>query len=276
MPFTCDICNKQYVGLTALKSHKRSKHDKIKDFKCSICPYETATKGQLKQHIKQIHDKIKDFLCSECTFTASNSSDLNRHVKSVHDKCKDIKCDKCDFSASSRSTVARHAKQVHDKIKDFKCDKCAYSSSTNGDLSRHVKFVHDRPQMDKKMSLGEYAIYSFLTKHNISFEKEIKFNDLISTKNKRLRYDFGILYNNIFILIEFDGRQHFEIVRWQNTDSAEQLKDKYNYIVECDQKKNEYAIQHNYPLKRIKYTDFNDIEGLLMEFLQPYFNLTRA
>ena len=110
------------------------------------------------------------------------------------------------------------------------------------------------------MSLGEYAIYTFLSKHDIEFEQEKTFNDLLSSKGRKLRYDFAVHHKDSITLIEFDGKQHFQKVRWQKNETEQ---DHFNYIVECDQKKDEYADQNNYQLIRIKYTDIKIVENIL-------------
>ena len=157
---------------------------------------------------------------------------------------------------------------IHDKIKDVKCDKCEFVCSTNGQLKQHIKQVHERPQTDKRMSLGEFAIHMFLTKQNIEFDREKTFHDLLSSKCRKLRYDFAIHHNDTIMLIEFDGQQHFKKVRWQKDDTEQQVEDHFNYIVDCDQKKNEYAEQNDYKLLRIKYTDIKNIDSILTEFLK--------
>ena len=76
------------------------------------------------------------------------------------------------------------------------------------------------------MSLGEYAIFNYLTKNNVVFQKEQSFNDLRSPKNKLLRYDFYIETHNL--LIEFDGKQHFQKIKWTNENTEEQIEARYN------------------------------------------------
>ena len=43
------------------------------------------------------------------------------------------------------------------------------------------------------------------------------------------------------LLIEFDGKQHFQKVKWTSENTDEKIEDRYNYLVECDNLKNEYA-----------------------------------
>ena len=115
------------------------------------------------------------------------------------------------------------------------------------------------------MSLGEYAIYDYLTKNKIEFEKEMKFKDLISPKNKLLRYDFYIKSHNL--LIEFDGRQHYEKIKWTSAETINDVNEHFNYIVECDHLKNEYADTNKIKLYRIKYTEIKNIENILKVLL---------
>ena len=155
-----------------------------------------------------------------------------------------------------------HLKQVHDKIKNIKCSKCEYVCSTNDLLKKHMNSIHERPKMDKRMSLNEAVIFNYLTKNNITFEQEKKYN-LLSPKGSLLRYDFYIPSLNT--LLEFDGKQHFKPVRWTILETDEQVKEKFEYLQLCDKLKNEYATNNNIKLVRIKYNE--DVEQRLSELL---------
>ena len=56
-------------------------------------------------------------------------------------------------------------------------------------------------------SKGEMKIGNILSQHNISYEKEYSFSDLVSNKGNRLRFDFCLFNkkNEIIGLIEFQG-----------------------------------------------------------------------
>jgi hypothetical protein len=116
--------------------------------------------------------------------------------------------------------------------------------------------------MDKRMSLNEAVIFNYLTKNNIVFEQEKKYN-LRSPKGSLLRYDFYIPSLNT--LLEFDGKQHFKPVRWTVLETDEQVKEHFEYIQLCDKLKNEYATNNNIKLVRIKYNE--DVEQRLSELL---------
>lgn len=60
----------------------------------------------------------------------------------------------------------------------------------------------------KHMSIGELNISKILKENNISFIQEYVFNDL-----PKSRFDFAILMGDeVVLLIEFDGEQHFHEV----------------------------------------------------------------
>ena len=106
------------------------------------------------------------------------------------------------------------------------------------------------------MSIGELKIYQLLTENNIPFEQEKKFEDCRSPiTNYPLRFDF---YVNNQYLIEYDGRQH------QEADGGwgEPLEN----IIARDAYKTKWCKEHNIPLIRISYKDYENltIQDLLL------------
>ena len=105
-------------------------------------------------------------------------------------------------------------------------------------------------------SKGEKIISYLLTIFGISYIREKKFDDLRDVQY--LRYDFYISEYNL--LIEYDGKQHFEPIKHFGGVDA------YNKTVEHDNIKNKYAEDNYYCLLRIKYTD--DIKNVLIRELK--------
>lgn len=106
-------------------------------------------------------------------------------------------------------------------------------------------------------SYGEAKITQILLDNNIYFEREKQFNDCrFPDTNRMARFDFYV--DNKYI-IEFDGKQHFEI-----NDFFEQT---LQQIKEHDNFKNEYCKNHNIPIIRIPYYKLESltIEDLLMK-----------
>lgn len=88
------------------------------------------------------------------------------------------------------------------------------------------------------VSFKEQEIEQLLKQHNISFQREYSFNDLVD--KGRLRFDFAIFQNNkLYGLIEYQGRQHSEPAHSFNQNGLLQQHDKM---------KAEYCQKHNIPL----------------------------
>lgn len=97
-----------------------------------------------------------------------------------------------------------------------------------------------------KKSLGEQEIAKLLIFLNIKFETQKSFINLISDKNKKLKFDFYLPDKNI--LIEFDGPQHYQQTNFTSIDG---LKN--------DQKKNEWSLMNQISLYRIPYSELKNI-----------------
>ena len=108
------------------------------------------------------------------------------------------------------------------------------------------------------ISTGEAIIYSILTKKNITFQTQYIYQDLLSQNGNPLRFDFAINLNNNFILLEYQGIQHFNKNNKWHTDE----------LIYNDQLKKEYCKQHNIPLYYITYND--NIEEMLERILTQY------
>ena len=99
-------------------------------------------------------------------------------------------------------------------------------------------------------SKGEYIVKTLLKNNNIPFETQKRYPDLLSPKNKHLRYDFFI--NNNFLL-EVDGSFHYQASGgWATEEKVEKTK-------QYDEIKNNYCKINNIPLKRIPYSELNNL-----------------
>ena len=104
-----------------------------------------------------------------------------------------------------------------------------------------------------KKSKGELIIDNYLKENNILYVSQKKFKNC---KNKRpLPFDFYLSEYNI--CIEFDGRQHYEIV------NAFGGKDGFNLIKKNDAIKTKYCEDNDIKLIRIPYWEKNNIEEIL-------------
>lgn len=107
-----------------------------------------------------------------------------------------------------------------------------------------------------KKSKGELLIKTVLEKNKIKFYNEKIFDTCINPKTgRKLRFDFYLPDYNL--LIEFDGRQHFdENVILHSSESLENIQYRDNI-------KNIWAQFNNIKLLRIPYTKINKINQIL-------------
>lgn len=107
-------------------------------------------------------------------------------------------------------------------------------------------------------SIGERTIREWLELNNISFKREVRFEDC--RRYNTLPFDFAI-YNkdkSLNCLIEFDGEQHFKYIPyWHGSEEGfqeQQLRDNI---------KTKYCKDNNIKLIRIPYTKINNINQIL-------------
>lgn len=109
-------------------------------------------------------------------------------------------------------------------------------------------------------SKGEKEISNILNYLNIKYTSQKRFKDC--KYKKTLPFDFYIHNKKSKLLIEFDGRQHFESVEifgGKNGLRDTQLRDKI---------KNDFAKEKNIPLLRIPYTEQDNIKKTLTNKLK--------
>lgn len=106
-------------------------------------------------------------------------------------------------------------------------------------------------------SKGEKEISKVLNKYNIKYNMEYKFEDCKFYNT--LPFDFYLPKHNI--CIEYDGKQHFEIIDYFGGF------DRFVTQIIRDSIKNIYCRDNNIKLIRISYLDFNNIEEILVKEL---------
>lgn len=124
--------------------------------------------------------------------------------------------------------------------------KCPFCGDSFVRLASNIEKGHYKSCGCLQKSLGEIYIEEILNKYNLDFQQQISFKDL---KKGALRFDFLVIFNNQYYLIEYDGLQHYYSSSYFSKDKKGFKQLQYN-----DQLKNEYAKNKGIPLLRIKYT----------------------
>lgn len=103
-----------------------------------------------------------------------------------------------------------------------------------------------------QLSAKEQFIYDYLTSIGAIFERSYTFPDCVNRKN--LLFDFAILNENrdLQMLVEYDGKQHFEPLGYLGGEV------KFKKMCKNDQIKNDYCANNSIPLLRIPYTKTED------------------
>ena len=113
-------------------------------------------------------------------------------------------------------------------------------------------------------SQGSKRIRIFLSKNNIVFEQEKRFNDCRNIYP--LPFDFYLPQYNL--CIEFDGSCHFKKTNWNGEYTEEQLKENLESYQLRDQIKNDYCKSHNITL--LRFNNLKTVEEELMKYFQEH------
>ena len=121
------------------------------------------------------------------------------------------------------------------------------------------------------MSKGEEKILTILrrgVKAGLirNLKREVVFKGL-NYKGAPLRYDIAFEGSKGLILLEVDGRQHFEYVKFFHKKYST-----FRHMQANDRRKNEYALKHNIPLFRIPYWDLENINSIA-DMLRPQYKV---
>lgn len=129
---------------------------------------------------------------------------------------KDILSKLCE---SKKVTYSGQYTKNHETVVKYFCKKHENNGIQEMSLTHFKQSVV--PCRYCNISSGEFKISEFLNKHNIFYENEKIFDDCRDIKP--LRFDFYLPKYNL--VIEYDGKQHFEPVKFWNGNDAEE---KYN------------------------------------------------
>lgn len=192
-----------------------------------VCPIHGVFSQTPNTHI------TKSSKCPKCSGRNKNNQDFINDANRLHS-------DKYDYSKIDY-------KDAHTKV-DIVCPK---HGIFNMSYNSHVTKGYGCPKCIE--SSGESYIVNFLLKNNIVFEYQKKFIDC--KYKKVLVFDFFLPDKNL--IIEYDGRHHFMPI-WGGDEG-------FNIIKKRDEIKNNYCIDNNISIIRIKYSD--DIDIKLKEIL---------
>jgi Zn ribbon nucleic-acid-binding protein/very-short-patch-repair endonuclease len=292
-----DLVGDEYILLNEYT--KRDKKIKIKHNKCgniyevqpivflkgSRCPYCAGLKKKTTEEFKkEVFDLVKD----EYTVLGEYINTKTK-IKLRHNKCGNVynvqpsnflqgnRCPKCSKKIGDIKR-RKTDKQFKEQVFNLVGDEYTVLGDYKGKRTK-IKIIHNKCgniyevtsgnflQGNRcpicKHSKGEEKIAKYLTKFGIKYETQKTFDDL--KFNRPLRFDFYLPDKNL--LIEYDGKQHFEPATFGGC-SKETAEENFKNQQIRDKIKNEYCKENGIKLLRIKYTDFKNIRKILKEKLK--------
>lgn len=221
-------------------------------------------------HLPKGSSLIIKAICDYC-----NESLLNRRRVDLKDNEKDccINCMHLKVSEIQIENASKNGNSLAEKfpelIKEWsnKNEKTPYdyAYSSNQKVFWQCEKGHEwestiNDRTNKKsncknctISKGEDYIRNFLINNNIKFKQQYSFDNLLNENKNKMKFDFAA-FNNNMILIEYDGKQHFEPIYGEENLKITQYRDNL---------KNKYCKKNNITLLRIPHWEFDNIENIL-------------
>lgn len=257
---------------------------------CTKCANEyksqsmTLTTDQFISKAQEVHNNIYDYSLVDYNDAQSDVTIIcklhgefkQRPTNHIHNQAG---CPKCaDISGSDKRKTTRDkfiekAIKTHSDRYDYSniprlfkmSDEIEMSCKEHGTFKRkpddHIHSSIGCPTCSKLMtqSKGELAVSTILTKANIPFIREHRFNDCRGKRNP-LRYDFYLPDHNL--VIEYDGNQHHNYVPYLH-----RTYDSYLEGIRLDKIKDDYCKNNNIRMVRISNTKVFEIDQVISEIL---------
>ena len=245
----------------------------LRGFGCSYCSNHKSTSKVFIEKAKKVHGDKYDYskvnyinnstpVTIICPKHGEFQQKPNNHLNGQN-------CPKCaneDRRFTKKEFISR-AKKIHGDyyIYDLVPEYPKFNTKVTIICPKHGEFeqfvnnhLQDSGCPKCHKSLGEKQIMNILEQNHIDYKAQYKIvNDLIP--NKHFIADFYILYNNIAIIIEYNGKQHYVPV--EHFGGEEQFKKQQ----ERDELLRKFCEFHNIKLLEIPYTE-NNIEKVILDF----------
>lgn len=223
---------------------------------CLKCSDTRKTKEKFIQESSIIHNNKYDYSLVYYINAHTNvkiicpEHGIFEQTPNVH-LTKKCGCKKCsDFKQTLKNFIEKSNK-IHNNKYDYSLVE--YINAYNQKPSNHMNMGQSCPECKETISKGERNIIKILTDKEINFIKQKTFEECKDIR--KLPFDFYLPDYNI--CIEFDGRQHFESVKYWNGEEGLLRLQKHDKI------KTDYCLNNNIKLIRISYKEKEDINRII-------------
>lgn len=235
---------------------------KLEDFTGKICGCWKVIERD-RNPSSRSHETFWKCECQRCGNLASvRKTDLKKEPRSCNNCKGDIISEKHgdngirSYKIGDRygllTIIGRESMQGHHTYVKCKCECGNIVSVRLEHLKGQCRTGRTISCGCSKISGGELKIKKLLEENNINF----RYQYIIPEFSKYMAFDFAIMNgkNELIKLIEFDGEQHFYPVDFFGGE------EQFNIQQERNKRKNDYCDEHNIPLLRIPYTDYDKID----------------
>ena len=253
------------------------------------CKSERITKRQIRTHesiVSQIYELVQNEYSVLSEYKGSNENMRFRHNICKHEFNMSPhnfifggqRCPQCAQLSRNELLTKTHEEFLYELENKYPgeyevLDK--YINSKTKIRFLHKQCGHITSQTPDKalinLSICKYCDYPTRGEQRIidyldsimfgEYEYQQSYDDLLGINNGNLSYDFYIPKYNL--LIEYQGEYHDGSVSCQTEEEFEIQK-------EHDKRKREYAKNHGIDLLEIWYWDFDNIEEILINYLNLY------
>lgn len=269
------------IGCNKHGNFKQTPNNHLSGYGCPVCG------GKLRLNNKDFIDRCEIIHNNKYDYTQINYVNNNTKINiicPIHGIFKQIVnshlngsgCPKCFGLYKSTNEFIGNSRIVHGNIYDYSsCEYYKRKKNVSIICKIHGLFIqtpHSHlngagcPKCNR--SKGELSIEKILIENKLDYVTQKKYNDCIGIKNK-LSFDFHITKYDI--LIEYDGKQHFEMVKF-NGCTEFQAKKCYLATILNDEIKNNYSKKNNIKLIRIPYYEKN-VELFLINEINKHLNI---
>ena len=256
--------------------------------RCPKCGYEKLKNMHLKSH--EIFEKEFEKKSDGEYILLSEYINSQTKINIMHCKCKTIfevtpnnflskssGCPKCFGNIKKTTEVFKKEVKAlegaeYKVLEDYKGKnvkiKFFHMECGNVFMMSPDKFIQGHRCTKCRESKGEAKIRKVLIKYNLDFATQYRFNDCRREKYP-LPFDFAVFKNSkLVFLIEYDGEQHFRPVNFNGIDNnrADEI-----FIMNKtrDSIKNDYCKNNDIKLVRIPYTEYDNIENIILSMATP-------
>jgi Zn ribbon nucleic-acid-binding protein len=239
--------------------------------------------GNIKRTTEEFKEEVKELVGNEYSVLGEYINN-NENIKMRHNKCGNewepvpyhflngTRCPQCSHPSQLKTTeefkeevkeLVGNEHLVLGEYKGRKDDIRMYHKKCDNEyLVKPTDFLNGNRCPICRESKSERKIAKWLDKNNIKYKREYRFEDC---KDKRpLPFDFKINLNDTFILLEYDGKQHFKPFKYWGGEESFQITKKHDEI------KNKFCKENDINLIRIPYTEKENINKILINLFNDY------